>query len=93
MRGSLLRALSVHALLFGITVPAVLILINRTLTPILEIRTHARNILDNVVTLTGNPDMTTDTAEAVARVLERQPHEADESRDERDGRSESRRWR
>jgi hypothetical protein len=43
-------------LLFVITVPTVLILINRTLSPILEIRTHARNILDNVVALTGKLD-------------------------------------
>jgi hypothetical protein len=45
-----------NLLLFVITVPAVLILINRTLSPILEIRTHARNILDNVVALTGKLD-------------------------------------
>jgi hypothetical protein len=36
----------------------------------------------------GTADRIPDTFEAVARVLERQPHEADESRDERDGRSD-----
>jgi hypothetical protein len=34
----------------------ILTLINRVLTPILEIRRHARHILDNVVTLTGELD-------------------------------------
>jgi len=61
-----------NLLLFGITVPAVLILINRTLTPILEIRTHARNILDNVVTLTGKldevPELLAETDEVVKQV-------------------------
>ena len=45
-----------NLILFLVVVPAVLTLINRTITPILEIRTHARNILDNVVTLTGKLD-------------------------------------
>jgi len=45
-----------NLILFVVVVPAVLTLINRTLTPILEIRTTARNILDNVVTLTGKLD-------------------------------------
>ena len=45
-----------NLILFLVVVPAVLTLINRTLSAILEIRTHARNILDNVVTLTGKLD-------------------------------------
>jgi hypothetical protein len=58
--------------LFLVVVPAVLTLINRTLTPILEIRTHARNILDNVVTLTGKldevPEQLSETDEVVKQV-------------------------
>jgi hypothetical protein len=45
-----------NLLLFIVVVPPVNILINRTLTAILDIQTHARNILDNVVTLTGKLD-------------------------------------
>ena len=45
-----------NLLLFVVVVPPVLILINRTLTAILDIQTHARNILDNVVTLTSKLD-------------------------------------
>ena len=45
-----------NLLLFLVVVPAVNVLINRTLTAILDIQTHARNILDNVVTLTGKLD-------------------------------------
>ncbi|MGH8971819.1 MAG: hypothetical protein ACRD0C_01260 [Acidimicrobiia bacterium] len=36
--------------------PLIFTLINRVLTPILEIRRHARDILANVVTLTGELD-------------------------------------
>lgn len=45
-----------NLLLFLISVPLVLVLVNRTLTAILDIRAHARSILDNVVTLTGKLD-------------------------------------
>jgi hypothetical protein len=45
-----------NLILLLVVVPAVNILINRTVTAILDIRTHARNILDNVVTLTGKLD-------------------------------------
>jgi hypothetical protein len=61
-----------NLLLFLVVVPLVLILVNRTLTAILEIRTHARNILDNVVTLTGKldevPDQLAETDEVVKQV-------------------------
>ena len=61
-----------NLLLFLVVVPAVLTLVNRTLTAILEIRTHARNILDNVVTLTGKldevPELLGDTDEVVKQV-------------------------
>ena len=45
-----------NLLLFVVVVPPVNILINRTLTAILDIQTHARSILDNVVTLTSKLD-------------------------------------
>lgn len=45
-----------NVILFLIFVPLILTLINRVLTPILEIRRHARDILANVVTLTGELD-------------------------------------
>lgn len=45
-----------NVILFGVVVPLILTLINRVLTPILDIRRHARHILDNVVTLTGELD-------------------------------------
>jgi hypothetical protein len=61
-----------NLLLFVVVVPPVLILINRTLSAILEIRTHARNILDNVVTLTGKldevPEQLDETDEVVKQV-------------------------
>ena len=61
-----------NLILFLVVVPAVLTLINRTITPILEIRTHARNILDNVVTLTGKldevPEQLAETDEVVKQV-------------------------
>ena len=45
-----------NVLLFVVVLPLIFTLINRVLTPILEIRRHARNIRDNVVTLTGELD-------------------------------------
>jgi hypothetical protein len=61
-----------NLILFLVVVPLVLTLINRTLSPILEIRTHARNILDNVVTLTGEldevPELLEQTDEVVKQV-------------------------
>jgi len=45
-----------NLLLFLLVVPAVLVLLNRTLTAVLDIQAHARNILANVVTLTGKLD-------------------------------------
>ena len=45
-----------NVILFVVVVPLILTLINRVLTPILEIRRHARDILNNVVTLTGELD-------------------------------------
>jgi hypothetical protein len=45
-----------NVILFVVIAPLILTLINRVLTPILEIRRHARHILDNVVTLTGELD-------------------------------------
>ena len=41
-----------NLLLFVVVIPLVLVLLNRTVTAILDIQTHARNILENVVTLT-----------------------------------------
>ena len=45
-----------NLLLFLLVIPAVLVLLNRTLTAVLDIQVHARNILANVVTLTGKLD-------------------------------------
>jgi hypothetical protein len=45
-----------NVILFVVFVPLILTLINRVLTPVLEIRRHARDILANVVTLTGELD-------------------------------------
>ena len=45
-----------NALLFLVVIPVVLALLNRTLTAVLDIQVHARNILANVVTLTGKLD-------------------------------------
>ena len=45
-----------NLLLFLLVVPAVLVLLNRTLTAVLDIQAHARNILANVATLTGKLD-------------------------------------
>ena len=53
-------------------VPAVNVLVNRTLTAILDIQTHARSILDNVVSITGKldevPELLTETDEVVKQV-------------------------
>ena len=61
-----------NALLFVIVIPAVLGLLNRTLTAVLDIQTHARNILENVVTLTGKldevPEQLAETDEVVKQV-------------------------
>jgi hypothetical protein len=61
-----------NALLFVIVVPAVLGLLNRTLNAVLDIQTHARNILENVVTLTGKldevPEQLAETDEVVKQV-------------------------
>ncbi len=45
-----------NVILFVVVLPLIFTLINRVLTPILEIRRHARDILANVVTLTGELD-------------------------------------
>ena len=61
-----------NLLLFVIVIPAVLTLLNRTLTAVLDIQAHARNILDNVVTLTGKldevPELLAETDEVVKQV-------------------------
>jgi hypothetical protein len=61
-----------NLLLFVIVVPAVLALLNRTLTAVLDIQVHARNILANVVTLTGKldevPEELAETDEVVKQV-------------------------
>jgi hypothetical protein len=61
-----------NLLLFVIVVPAVNILVNRTLTAILDIQTHARSILDNVVAITGKldevPELLVETDEVVKQV-------------------------
>jgi hypothetical protein len=61
-----------NLLLFVIVVPAVNILVNRTLTAILDIQTHARSILDNVVSITGKldevPELLAETDEVVKQV-------------------------
>ncbi len=45
-----------NVILFVVVLPLIFTLINRVLTPIHEIRRHARDILANVVTLTGELD-------------------------------------
>ena len=61
-----------NLLLFLLVVPAVLVLLNRTLTAVLDIQAHARNILANVVTLTGKldevPEELAETDEVVKQV-------------------------
>lgn len=61
-----------NVVLFVVVIPVVLMLINRTLTPILEIRRHARDILENVVVLTGKldevPQLLAETDEVVKQV-------------------------
>jgi hypothetical protein len=61
-----------NLLLFVVVVPAVNILVNRTLTAILDIQTHARSILDNVVSITGKldevPELLAETDEVVKQV-------------------------
>ncbi len=61
-----------NMLLFLVVIPAVLVLLNRTVTAILDIGVHARNILENVVTLTGKldevPELLADTDEVVKQV-------------------------
>jgi len=61
-----------NLVLFLVVIPVVLVLINRVVTPILDIRRHARNILDNVVVLTGDldevPELLAVTDEVVKQV-------------------------
>lgn len=61
-----------NVVLFLVVIPVVLVLINRVLTPIFEIRRHARDILANVVTLTGKlddvPEVLAQTDEVVKQV-------------------------
>jgi hypothetical protein len=61
-----------NLLLFLVVIPAVLVLLNRTVTAILDIQAHARNILENVVTLTGKldevPEQLAETDEVVKQV-------------------------
>jgi hypothetical protein len=61
-----------NLILLLVVVPAVNILINRTLTAIIDIRAHARSILDNVVTITGKldevPELLAETDEVVKQV-------------------------
>jgi hypothetical protein len=61
-----------NLLLFLVVIPAVLVLLNRTVTAILDIQVHARNILENVVTLTGKldevPEQLAETDEVVKQV-------------------------
>lgn len=61
-----------NALLFLVVIPVVLALLNRTLTAVLDIQVHARNILANVVTLTGKldevPEELAETDEVVKQV-------------------------
>ena len=61
-----------NLLLFVVVIPLVLFLLNRTVTAILDIQGHARNILANVVTLTGEldevPELLADTDEVVKQV-------------------------
>ena len=61
-----------NALLFVVVIPAVLALLNRTLNAVLDIQVHARNILDNAVTLSGKldevPEQLAETDEVVRQV-------------------------
>jgi hypothetical protein len=61
-----------NVLLFLVVIPAVLVLLNRTVTAVLDIQVHARNILENVVTLTGKldevPEQLAETDEVVKQV-------------------------
>lgn len=61
-----------NAVLLFVVVPVVLMLINRVLTPIIDIRRHARDILENVVILTGKldevPELLAETDEVVRQV-------------------------
>ena len=61
-----------NLILLLVVVPAVNILINRTLTAIIDIRAHARSILDNVVAITGKldevPELLAETDEVVKQV-------------------------
>ncbi len=61
-----------NALLFVVVIPAVLALLNRTVSAVLDIQLHARNILENVVTLTGKlddvPEQLAETDEVVKQV-------------------------
>ena len=61
-----------NLLLFLVVIPAVLTLLNRTVAAILDIQVHARNILGNVVTLTGKldevPEQLAETDEVVKQV-------------------------
>jgi hypothetical protein len=61
-----------NVLLFVVVIPAVLVLLNRTVTAVLDIQVHARNILENVVTLTGKldevPEQLAETDEVVKQV-------------------------
>ena len=61
-----------NVLLFVLVIPAVLVLLNRTLTAVVDIQVHARNILANVVTLTGKldevPEELAETDEVVKQV-------------------------
>lgn len=61
-----------NAVLFLVMVPLILSLINRTLTPVVDIQRHAKDILANVVTLTGKldevPELLVQTDEVVKQV-------------------------
>jgi hypothetical protein len=61
-----------NVVLFVVVIPLILTLINRTLSPIIDIRRHAKNILANVVVLTGKldevPELLADTDEVVKQV-------------------------
>jgi hypothetical protein len=61
-----------NALLFLVVIPLVLALLARTLNAVLDIQMHARNILENGVTLTGKlddvPEQLAETDEVVKQV-------------------------
>jgi hypothetical protein len=61
-----------NGLWFVVVIPLVLALLNRPLTAVLDIQTHARNILGNVVTQTGKldevPEQLAETDEVVKQV-------------------------